>query len=446
MILDQYGQPVTARHEDAQDMQGGWQLTGGIGGPVTLPQQVRLLGALSRADTQRAAVVAWYLNPLLYGAVEVIKSFVLGTSVTYGDHPDKTVQAVMEEFWAANSFDTLVERWFTEHLLLGENLTIWPDPKRFTRRDQAARIGQYGVIDGQLTFKTAPGLPDVVESIGIAGKRTLRQDEYVWSAHDTLLNDVRGWPAVGRALGPALAYLNFINARTKVHELASRINAVYYAFAKDEKELNAKAGRFRNVPRNGAVLTLGMHPETGKREEFEFHIPDLKAQDSAVDAKLIKQLLAVALGLPEHYLAEGGGVTRTTADSMGEPARKSFQRRQRTVWNWLQATFRTELTRRYPDGTFTTKKGSRKRVSAAQVEFPFNFPSLQNEDLTALIAKINLVARERLASRQTMTAELGYDPAAEAEKLASEAKEAETNGPNPDPKAKKPTADPQAGQ
>lgn len=444
MILDQYGEPVSAQVDATQDMQGGWQLTGGVGGPISLPQQARLLGTLSRADTQRAAVVAWYLNPLLYGAIEVIKSFVLGTSVTYGDHPDKTVQAVMEEFWSANNFEVLIERWLTEHLLLGENLTIWPDPKRFTRRDQAARIGQYGVIDGQLKFTSPPGLPDVVESIGIAGKRTLRSGEYVWSAHDSILNDVRGWPVVGRALGPALAYLNFINARTKVHELSSRINAIYYAFAKDDKELAAKAARFRNVPRNGAVLTLAQNQE-GKREEFDFHIPDLKAQDSAVDAKLIKQLLAVALGLPEHYLAEGGGVTRTTADSMGEPARKSFQRRQRTVWNWLQATFRTELARRYPDGTFATKKGSRKRVSAAQVEFPFNFPSLQNEDLTALIAKINLVAREGLASRQTMAAELGYDPAAEADKLASEAKEAETNG-TADPKAKKPEADPKAGQ
>ena len=32
--------------------------------------------------------------------------------------------------------------------------------------------------------------------------------------------------------------------------------------------------------------------------------------------------------------------------------------------------------------------------------------------------RVENVARERLASRQTMTAELGYDPAAEAEKLA----------------------------
>jgi hypothetical protein len=442
VILDQYGQPVTSRQEDAQDMQGGWQLTGGVGGPVTLPQQVRLLGALSRADTQRAAIVTWYLNPLLYGAVEVIKSFVLGTSVTYGDHPDKTVQAVMEEFWAANNFETLTERWFTEHLLLGENLTIWPDPKRFTRRDQAARIGQYGVIDGQLTFKTQPGLPDVIDTIGIAGKRTLREGEYVWAAHDSILNDVRGWPVVGRALGPALAYLNFINARTKVHDLASRINAVYYAFAKDDKELAAKAARFRTIPRNGAVLTLGMHPDTGKSEKFEFHTPDLKAQDAAIDAKLIKQLLAVALGLPEHYLAEGGGVTRTTADSMGEPARKGFQRRQRTVWNWLQTTFRTELARRNPDGLFITKKGSRKRVPVSQVEFPFNFPSLQNEDLPALVAKVSLAAKNRLASRETLTAELGYDPALEKERLASE----EAQNPAPQPGRRPGEEDPAEGE
>lgn len=423
VILDQYGQPVTSGIQDAQDnIQGGWQLTGGIGGPITLPQQVRQMGILSRADTQRAAVVMWYLNPLLYGAVEVIRNFVLGAAISYGDHPDKTVQAVMEEFWAANSFDTLTDRWFVESLLLGENLTIWPDPKRFKAQDRAARIGHYGIIGGQLKFNTAPGLPDVVESIGIE-RRTLRPGEFVWTANDPILNDVRGWPVVGRALGPALAYLNFINSRTKIHDLASRINAIYYAFAKDDKELNGKASRFRTVPKNGAVLTLGMDPVSGKREEFNFSTPEVHAQDASVDAKLIKQLLAVALGLPEHYLAEGGGVTRTTADSMGEPTRKGFERRQRFVWNWLQATFRTELIRRFPDGTFVTKKGSRKRVPAALVEFPFNFPSLRNEDLTALVSKVKLAAEKRLASRETLTGELGYDPALERERMAREDEE-----------------------
>ncbi|GAA5514779.1 hypothetical protein Dcar01_03540 [Deinococcus carri] len=421
-------------------MQGGWQLTGGIGGQITLPQQARLLGTLSRADTQRAAVVMWYLNPLLYGAVEVIKGFVLGASISYGAHPDKAVQAVMEEFWAANSFDALIERWFTEHLLLGENLTIWPDPKRFKRLDQAARIGHYGVIDGQLKFNTVPGLPDVVESIGIS-RRTLQRGEFVWTASDAILNDVRGWPVVGRALGPALAYVNFVNARTKVHDLASRINAIYYAFAKDEKELNQKAARFRNVPRSGAVLTLAQNAE-GVSEKFEFSTPDVHATDAATDAKLIKQLLAVALGLPEHYLAEGGGVTRTTADSMGEPTRKGFERRQRVVWNWLQGSFRTELARRYPDGTFVTKKGSRKRVPASLVEFPFSFPSLRNEDLPALVAKVALAAKNRLASRETLTGELGYDPALEKERFASEeAEDAKDPGNRP-----KPGDDPTAGQ
>ncbi len=429
MILDQYGKPLT--HSDVQDtVQGGWQLTGGLSGPVSLPQQAGMLGALSRTNTQKAAVVAWYLNPLLYGAIEVIKSFVVGARLSYGQHPDKAVQAVMEDFWALNKLDLLIERWFTEYLLLGECLTIWPNPKKFKRTDQAARIGLYTIIDQALDITSAPGLPDQVESIGIGGGRTLRDGEFVWSTNDAIMNEVRGWPPIARALGPALAYVNFANARLKVHELAARINAVYYAFAKDDKELAAKSARFANVPRNGAVLTLAQNAD-GKSERFEITTPDTKAADSASDGKVIKQLLAVALGLPEHYLAEGGGVTRTTADSMGEPARRGFERRQTRVWYWLQDMLRTELRRRHPGKTFKTKAGRGGRtVSADLVEFPINFPSLRNEDLLTLVEKVKVAAEQRLASQETLSAELGYDWAAEQEKIAS----AEAEGQDPAPK------------
>lgn len=190
------------------------------------------------------------------------------------------------------------------------------------------------------------------------GRKTYDEGQFVWQANDALFNDPRGWSPTAQAIGPALAYVNFIDSRRKIHDLASRINAIYYAFASDPKELNAKSARFRNIPRSGAVLTLAQNAE-GKREEFEFHTPNARAADSSVDGKLVKQLLAVALQLPEHYLAEGGGVTRTTADSMGAPTRRGFQKRQKQVFRWLNRVVITELIRRYgPDQVYkvTTSK------------------------------------------------------------------------------------------
>lgn len=426
MILDSKGDPIDMTDARDPGLSGGWRVSGGVADPVTsIPTFAR--GTFDRATTQRAARLAYHLNPLFYGAVQVVHSFTLGAGINYGEFADKRAQAGLEELWATNDLDELTDRWLIEHLLDGESLTLWPLAKI---GDVPARLGFWDVVDGGLdTVETEPGVPHHVTRIK-ANHCWYEDGQFVWRATDALYNDPRGWPATARAIGPALAYMNFLDARRKIHELAGRINAIYYAFAKDDAELNRKGARFRNVPRSGAVLTLGQNAE-GKKESFEFHTPDLKSQDAAVDGKLIKQLLAVALGLPEHYLAEGGGVTRTTADSMGAPTRRGFQKRQRQVFRWLNAVMITELVRRNgPDQLYKVVSArvlpggdisrSSRKVRAYLMETPVIFPTLNDEDLEGLIKKVEVAARLRLASRATLSGELGYDHLAEVERQQQE--------------------------
>lgn len=438
MILDSKGEPIDLTDARDPGVASGWRVTGGVADPVTsLPNFAR--GTFDRATTQRAARLAYLLNPLFYGAVQVVHSFVLGAGISYGEFADKRAQVTLEELWATNDLDELTDRWLIEHLLDGESLTLWP---LADIGSQAARLGLWDVVDGGLeVVETERGVPNHVTRVKV-NRRWYTEGQFVWRATDALYNTPRGWPATARAIGPALAYVNFIDARRKIHELASRINAVYYAFAKDQSELDRKSARFRNVPRNGAVLTLAQNQD-GKREEFEFHSPDAKAADSSVDGKLIKQLLAVALGLPEHYLAEGGGVTRTTADSMGAPTRRGFQKRQKQVFRWLNAVTITELVRRNgPDQLYKVTSSrvlpsgdisrSSRRVKAYLLETPIIFPTLNDEDLEGLIKKVELAARLRLASRQTLSGELGYDFIAEVERQQQEPAD-EPPAPAPDP-------------
>lgn len=437
MILDQFGSPIDNFDDD---LQGSWRVVGGVGAALKLPSGLDLLTHLNRRETQKASVVAYYLNPLLYGAVEVIKAFVLGAGLSYGEFADKRAQACLEDFWFENDLEALAERYFTEHLLTGESLTVFP---RAFKGDQPARVGLFDVVNGTMEISTPEGMPDRVDTIRINSSRTLQQGEYHWQANEALFNDPRGWPVVSRAVGPSLAYINFINSRIRVHEIASRINAIYYALADSDKALDDKAKRFRNMPRNGSVLTLGMTKD-GQSEKFEFASRNVNAGDSSVDGKMIKQLVCIVLGLPDHYLAEGGGVTRTTADSMGAPARKGFERRQRVVSRWINGIFRMELMRRNgPERLYTvqsvrlTPAGdrvvSKRRVSARLMEVPLGFPELNDEDLQGLVAQVRAAAELRLASRQTLAAQMGYDYAAEVEYLAGEAPLPTPPQPQPDP-------------
>lgn len=437
-ILDVNGDPISITDARDPGLSGGWRISGGVGDPVTsLPTFAK--GTFDRTTTQRAAWLAYFINPLFYGAVDIIHSFVLGAGINYGEFADKRAQACLEELWAVNDLDELTDRWFLEFLLTGESLTLWPKAKL---GDQPARLGFWDIAGDTIDkLVTENGVPHHVTSVKV-NRQVYNDGEFVWRTTDALRNDPRGWPVTARAIGPALAYVNFIDSRRRIHDLASRINATYYAFAKDDRELAAKSARFRNIPRNGAVLTLAQNSE-GKREEFEFHTPDTKAADSSIDGKLIKQLLAVALGLPEHYLAEGGGVTRTTADSMGAPTRRGFLKHQKRVFRWLNQVYVTELVRRNgPDQVYkvTTSRvlpggdisKSTRKVKAWMLEVPILFPTVNDEDLNGLIKKVEVASRMGV-SQQTLYAELGYDYLAEVERRQQEPPQQPTSEPQPTP-------------
>lgn len=411
-------------------IKGGWIEAGGMDKPRSSVSQILGLD-LNRDVERKSARTAYMVNPILAGAVELIHSFVMGEEIAYGETADKKVNTAVEDFWFANDIDYMADRYFKEFLLDGENLTLFP--KGLEGREEAARIGFYDV-DEHLVIETEPGLPHIPSKVKVKGglnngeEVTYDNTEFTWTAHDALWNDPRGWPVIMRAVGPALAYVGFANTRLRIHDLQARINAVYYAYASDEVDLAKKAATYTNLPSTGKVLTLHKLP-TGEKEEFEFLETRTNATDSAADGRLIRLILAVALNLPEHYLGEGGEVNRSTADAMGAPAKKAFQRKQKWVKRWLNTIFRREMVRRYgPNARYTVKKYkvsekgggvdvSTSRVPIERFEFAWLFPEINDEDAMGLVRKVQLAAEFKLASRQTLSGELGYDYAAELERI-----------------------------
>lgn len=450
MLVDLNGQPIYSERKietvadayDATDsypwslghvdpgLRGGWIESGGFNSPAN-PISTILGLSLNRDLERRAARAAYMLNPILWGGIEVVASFVIGEGISYGELADKRAMEALEDFWFANDLEHLAAKFFHQYMIDGEDLTVFPekgDP------DRPSNIALYDVNDF-LKLNTARGLPHKVDSAEVlfegdsVGKTTtLRNDSFSWSAYDSLWNDPRGWPVIMRAIGPALAYIGFVNTRMRIHDIQSRINAIYWAFASDDKELAAKAATYQNLPRSGRVLTMHKLP-TGEKEEFEYVETRANAVDAAADGRLIRLVLSVALNLPEHYLGEGGDVNRTTADAMGAPAKKAFKRKQKWVKRWLDMTFSRELIRRYgPNTKYKVNKYKvnektkaidiiTSRVTADRLEFPWTFPEINDEDAMGLVRRVQLAAEFRLASQQTLSGQLGYDYAGELERF-----------------------------
>jgi hypothetical protein len=447
-LFDAYGRPLQASHTtNPPHIRGGWQVASGEESSTSL--FLSSAHGLRRSDERKKARVAYFLNPLLYAGVNVIVSYVVSDAFSYGDLDDKTAQLALDEFWPANDLGSLTERMFIEHLLDGETATVF-DKQQTSQRDAPGLIGLADVDRG---VEVESRITGGVTSIQVANEEgrlePYQQGEFVWLAHDALYNDPRGWPVVMRAIDPCLAYVGLLNHRLRAWEIQGRLNAVYKALVDTSTsdgglaQHKAKAEIYGKIPRNGAVVTLAMDSQTGRSEELTFPEVGKGAGDASNDARLIRLLAAAALDLPEHYLGEGGNVTRTTADSMGDPARRGFLRRQAFVRTWGNEVFRRELKRRFgPERRYIkrivkvrddglTRVVSRKRVPAEQVEVPWVFPSLSTDDIIGLTKKVETAHRLGLASRQTLSGELGYDPSIEQERMQNEASAGASPGRQP---------------
>jgi hypothetical protein len=434
MIYDQHGYPIQSAAPD--QVRGGWVQTNMpmLGAPMQGISQA--LGVpVNRAYERAAARAAFFLNPLLYGAINVIHGFTLGQGVSYGEISDKTAAAQVEEFWFANDLEAMQNRWFYEYLIDGENLTLFPTGENKASASEPAMIG---FMDVARAFKleSEPGNPNHLTGVRVHNT-TRDKGEFLWTAHmGGFWNDPRGWPVVMQVVPVALSYINFVNHRIRVHEIQSRINAVYKAFifATDDKaarkEQKEKSEMFAKIPKDGAVLTIGKNPKTGESEEFDFTTTTTNAKDSAEDGRIVRLLLDAGLNLPEHFLGYGGGVTRTTADSMSGATKRALEKYQGLNRRYMQALFRLELMRRNgKDRKYMVKKRSMKAgrtvvekrfVTAHMLEIPLYFPKIDQDTLTDIIAKVRLASENKYASVQTQANELGYDYIAEQELMAEE--------------------------
>lgn len=376
-------------------------------------------------------------EPLLTAAVNTSLDLALGTGVTYGQLDDPAAMLALEEWYSLNDLETYSRVILQQYLLDGEILGLLA---LNGSRTEPAWLNLWDTRQSGVTLNLRDGNPRIIDSVTVAG-RTVQPEGFAWRAHDPLWNTQRGTSLVRAAVEPACEYTRLMRLRVRAHEIRGRLNAVYYALAKDAKELERKAARYKNLPRHGNVVTLQMSPE-GQSEKLELLSTRTDAADAESDVRALVRTVAMTLGLPEHFLAIGDTGNRATADAMAEPMIRRTEGLQTLVTGFLKELFRKELIRRYgPDRTYRvelieteglTRTRVTRFVTADQLEIPFTLPPVRSDDGQDLAA-VTFALGERLISRQTATEALGYDPALEAERLAGDGDANGAGDPEPDP-------------
>lgn len=429
------------------------------------PQQHASKYGVQRSAAQKLTRTLFYTpNPIFQAAVTLVASLLIDDTLSYAEHSDPTVRKVVEEFWQTNAFgEYMTQRAVIEYLLDGELAAVW---NRDTPADLTARIGALDVAENlTVTGSTSRGLvaADMVERLtvnkGQPNEQSWTAEQCVWMAHNALHNDVRGWPPTLGAAMAAVGFISLVNSRLRANDLLSRLLAVYKAFL-DPNGLDPggnpdgglsgwlnKARAFKQVPEDGAVVPLVVKPGysvtedvggknvttkyDGVSESLEFPNPSPGAGDAASDIRILMRLVGTCLGLPEHWLGEGGNATRTTADAMTLPSVKIIRRHQAFLRGFMDRCIRTELERRFgPERLYTvyvmeqsadglTQKRKRKRVPARLIEIGWILPKVSEHTLDELIRLAEAAEKHGWASSQTLSAGFGFDTAVEAEQMAA---------------------------
>lgn len=379
---------------------------------------------------------AYEHHSLFSAATQTLLSLVVGDGITYGVMDDATAYAALEEWYALNELATysvdITKAWLLDGELLLLQATNAP-------RNAPAWVNLWDTRRNGVSIETEDGNPRRITSVTVNARR-VTPDGFAWRANDTTYNDVRGRSSLRTAVDPAHDYTRLRKYRMRAHDIRARLNAVYYAMAKSDKELEAKAARYRNLPKDGRVLTVMMNPENGQSEKLEFTNVRTDAADAQSDVRNLVREVAMVFGIPEHYLAIGDTANLATAQAMSEPMIRRVEAHQELIRGVLNELFRKELVRRYgPDRLYTLRR--RKlvngryevetlRVTAQDLEIPLNFPPVRDSGATDL-ARIQYAHSESLISDETATEQLGFDPALEAERLANDEDEQPDEQPAP---------------
>lgn len=319
----------------------------------------RSLGRRSRRDISKLKherqlniVYLLYLGyPIAHRALEITKDYVVGEGLTF-QSADPAVQQVLVDHWndPVNRWDLKQhvrvlelglygEQFYTAHVnavnghvRLGyidpaEVADVIPDPDNV---EIARKIRVVRHINGKRQQRTLKVIqPDDNPNSPNFGR--LQGDVFVFQINK-VANATRG----NSDLLPAIDWIELHEQYLfRIHEAAILKTSVIWDVTvkgADEKTIERMRKKFGQIK-------AGMTRFHNESVTVKSVAPELQTPELAEHALVIKNHIATSVGLPIHWLSEGGNSNRATAAEMGIPTTKRLRSRQRVVRDMIAYIF-----------------------------------------------------------------------------------------------------------
>ena len=346
-IEKQVGDRLPAAVSENLNMLGWRRLTGAPTRELPMMDQVRAI---------EVAYWLWKTNPMAKWIIEVVTAFVAAKGAPFTCKNDD-VKRVLTDFWEdpVNRMDIHWENFVRELGIYGDQ--CWPvavgeqtgrvrlgyiDPAYVDEvfcdpENVKIKIGiVVGSSSNRMSRRLAIVLDDDNENFlspsGRALRETFNDGMCFYFTVNALTNEMRGSSDLFTIADHLDGYEQFLYDTSEKY---ARFNAFYYDITVNgatKKELDEERENYE-PPRTGGAF---IHNEKVKSEAIA---PELKADDSSTAARLHRNHILGALGLPEHWFGGGGDVNRATAAEMDAPAKKIIENRQEKVKNMLEQMF-----------------------------------------------------------------------------------------------------------
>jgi len=320
----------------------------------------RLTGVPTRelptVTQERAIEIAYWLwktNPLAKWIIEITTAFVCAEGTPYMCK-NEDVKKVLDTFWfdPVNRMDMHWENFVRELGIYGEQCwpafvagqtgrvrcgyvdpalidQVIPDPENVKVKIGVLTKGLDGrpakkyriVLDGNVRDFLSPAAQNLVE--------TFTDGLCFYFSINALTNEMRGSGDLFTVADHLDAYEQFLFDSAEKY---AQYNAFYYDITvdgADHKELEDNRKRYQ-PPKTGEAF---IHNEKVKSESVA---PSMGAMDHDTAARLHRNHILGAVGLPEHWYGGGGDVNRATAGEMDMPSRKLLTNRQERTKNMLE--------------------------------------------------------------------------------------------------------------
>lgn len=420
-------------------------------------QSNRDLSPLTHQRMRELAFYLWQTNLLANRLIELPTAYLLAEGVQL-TAKDPEAQKWLSAFWRdpINNMDIKLVKKVRELALFGEQ--CWP-----VFVNEASGHVRLGYLDpdlietvvmdpdnaeqpiGIVTVKNRKGVArryriivNGPEEVFAARAREIRETfadgECFYYRVNELSNSRRGYSDILAAVDWCDGYEQFLfGEMERANFLRAFIWDVTLKGATPE-EVEARARKI-TVPKPGSMR---VHNDS---EEWNAVAPDLKAQESAENARLFRTHVLGGRTIPEHWYGAGGDVNRAVGAEMGQPAVKVLTMRQTTLKHILEEVGTFVVWRRLDP---TGRQPFDPEALDDDIRPAANFPDLTARDTAAnaqafqqvVVAGAAAVDRG-LLSEETATAiiaivagQLGVEiaPAAELEKAREEsAKRAEAD-------------------